>query len=159
MQPYSELANWDGSLEDLVVDPLGPPSPSDTPSLPMYDQYHHNQSVDQQVCRSSSLTLLFLPSLNPALIQTTRCKKKKKFFRQESRIYYPQPPHHHRQHQYHYRISDHPPLVQLLSSQAPPPSLHKNARLWPISHSIPMIPMILNPRALPPLQAQAQAQP
>jgi hypothetical protein len=75
MQPYSELANWDGSLEDLVVDPLGPPSPSDTPSLPMYDQYHHNQSIDQQVCRSSSLTLLFPPSLNPALIQTTRCKK------------------------------------------------------------------------------------
>jgi hypothetical protein len=50
MQPYSELANWDGSLED-VVDSLGPPSPSETPSLahddpPMYDQYRQsNQQV------------------------------------------------------------------------------------------------------------------
>jgi hypothetical protein len=58
MQPYSELANWDGSLEDVVVDSLDPPSPSDTPPLPMYNEYHHNQSVDQQV-GESSLTLFF----------------------------------------------------------------------------------------------------
>jgi hypothetical protein len=60
MQPYSELANWDGSLEDVVVDSLGPPSPSDTPPLTMYNQY---QSVDHQV-GPSSLTLFFpVPSL------------------------------------------------------------------------------------------------
>jgi hypothetical protein len=54
MQPYSELANWDGSLSD-VVDSIGPSSPPETPSLahndlPMYDQYHKfmpNQSNQQ----------------------------------------------------------------------------------------------------------------
>ena len=64
MQPYSELANWDGSLSDVVVDSLGPPSPPDTQSLahndpPAYDQYHKfmpNQS-NQQV--RISLTLFF----------------------------------------------------------------------------------------------------
>jgi hypothetical protein len=48
MQPYSELANWDGSLED-VDNSVGPPSPSDTPSSLslahsdplMYHQYHN----------------------------------------------------------------------------------------------------------------------
>lgn len=64
MQPYSELANWDGSLSD-VVDTLGPPSPSKTPSLahddpPMYDQYHQS---NHQVW--ISLTL-FTHSMNPA---------------------------------------------------------------------------------------------
>ena len=46
MQPYSELANWDGSLSD-VVDSLGPPSRSDTPPLdpPTYGQYPENQQV------------------------------------------------------------------------------------------------------------------
>lgn len=157
MQPYSELANWDGSLEDVVVDSLDPPSPTDTPPLPMYSQYH---SVDHQV-GAYSLTLFFsvLPSLNPAN-SNDACKKKNS--RQGSRIYYlhpppPPPPHHHRYH-HHHRTSDHPSLARF-SSQVQPPFRHKNARLWPISHSIPMIPMILNPRALHHLQARPRARP
>jgi hypothetical protein len=49
MQPYSELANWDGSLSD-IVDSLSPPSPSETSSVP-----HHTPPIfishepDQQV--------------------------------------------------------------------------------------------------------------
>ncbi len=55
MQPYSELANWDGSLSE-VVDSLAPPSPSETQSLTqhvpaMYDHYHKfmPQQSNQQV--------------------------------------------------------------------------------------------------------------
>ena len=65
MQPYSELANWDGSLEDVVVDSLGPPSPSDTPSLSMYDQYHNDQPINQQVRGGSSLTPSFFHASFP----------------------------------------------------------------------------------------------
>jgi hypothetical protein len=67
MQPYSELANWDGSLSD-VVDSLCTPSPSEDSSLP-----HHNPPMyiphqpNQQV---GSLTHTFL---NPA--DQTREKK------------------------------------------------------------------------------------
>jgi hypothetical protein len=71
-QPYSELANWDGSLSDVVVDSLAPPSPSETQSLthndtPMYDQYHHRFTPDQnqsnqQVRISLSLSRSLFPS-------------------------------------------------------------------------------------------------
>lgn len=69
MQPYSELANWDGSLED-VVNSLGPPSPSETPSSLslahsdplMYHQYH--KFMPNQVWIFSHAPLS--PSLNPA---------------------------------------------------------------------------------------------
>jgi hypothetical protein len=82
MQPYSELANWDGSLSDVVVDSLGPPSPSETQSLshnddtPMYDQYHHKFMPDQNQSNQQVWISLSHALLNPA--NSTRWKKKKK---------------------------------------------------------------------------------
>ena len=71
MQPYSELANWDGSLSD-IVDSLSPPSPSEASSIahqtpPIFIPHQTNQQV------RFSHTHTFL---NPA--NSTRWKKKKK---------------------------------------------------------------------------------
>ena len=148
MQPYSELANWDGSLED-VVDSLGPPSPSDSPSLahddpPMYDQYRQS---NQQVGISHAHL-----SLNPANSNALKKKMKRIISQlQQLRRIYP-----------HYRILAHHPTHHHSSPQAPPsrnhhhqPSSfrHKNARLWLISRSIPMMiliqsssPVVLHPQ-------------
>jgi len=65
MQPYSELANWDGSLSD-VVDSLSTPTPPEPSSHnpPIYAQYHKfmPHRPNQRV---GSLTHTFLNPADP----------------------------------------------------------------------------------------------